>query len=429
MHILHGTWIPELNQFAVWGEDAAAEPHYLKGRRGKTAPHPFALDKETVLSHVERWTTEAAILLDELTIYLPGKGKKVQPSPQAQAAGAIPLEDDVDLLLWRVGVTLLDTLDALDFLLQMPEKGERGIRVGADLSFWQQTALLAFNCLVEGRYIPALRRDGAQYHAYWEPRPNPVLVQQMTHAMPMLCRATREDVETPPAPVSLINHFLHESLNAFMVEHNASRKAPKNPWLRALTGHDFFVKGAAKDNQRLYEVWKTWQAFGAQGGNFKICFRLSEPEPNSDNWHIDYLLQADDDPSLLVEAHEVWFARSVHLDYLEYRFHRPQEKLLAGLGLASRMFEPIERSLRQSKPTGVTLSSKEAYHFLTEALPLLETSGFGVLVPNWWGRRAPHPSQSKAQGTDQRAERHPHAQFDPALRVAAIARQRSNQPR
>ena len=112
---------------------------------------------------------------------------------------------------------------------------------------------------------------------------------------------------------------------------------------------------------------------------------------------MDYLLQANDDPSLLVEAGEVWSARG-HLDYLEYRFNRPQEKLLAGLGLASRMFEPIERSLRQPKPVGVTLSHDEGYQFLTEAVRLLESSGFAVLVPNWWGRRARIQARAKIKG-------------------------------
>ena len=398
MHILHGTWISELEHLVVWAEDVAIEPHYPKGRRGKTAPHPFALGEGAILSHVEQWTTEARAFPDTITVWLPGKGKKVQPSPQAQAAGAIPLDDEVDLLPWRVGAAFMDILDALDFLLRLPEQGERGIRLGDDLAFWQQTAFLAINCLVEGRYIPALIRDGEQYQAYWEPRPDPALIQQMARAMPMLCRAMVEDVENPPAPSALINHFLDFVIGTFIMDYYSSYRAPKNPWLRALAGHGPFVKGTAKANQQLYEVWQTWQAFGEQGGNFKICFRLREPELNSNDWQIDYLLQANDDPSLLVEAHEVWSTGSAHLDYLEYRFHRPQEKLLAGLGMASRMFEPIERSLRQSKPTGVTLSREEAYHFLTEALPLLETSGFAVLVPNWWGRRARIRAKAKIKG-------------------------------
>ncbi len=400
MHILHGTWIPELEQLAVWAEDAAAKPQYLKGRRGTTAPHPFSVHQETLLGYVEQWTTEAHPIPEVLTVWLPGKGKKVQPSPQAQASGAAPLEDEVDLLLWRVDTVLLDTLDALDFLVQLPDKGERGIRLGDDLRYWQQVALLAVNCLVEGRYIPALAREGKQYRAYWEPRPDPDLIQQVAQNMPPLCRAMAEDIEKPPVPMSLINHLLSEVIHCFIMEHYAQRTAPRSPWLRALTGHEMVIKDTPANNQRLYIAWETWQAFGGSdgGGNFRICFRLREPTSDSDDWDVDYLLQANDDPSLLVETTEVWSATSGHLKYLEYRFDRPQEKLLAGLGLASRMFEPIERSLRQAKPMGVTLSREEAFRFLTEALPLLETSGFAVLVPNWWGRRARIQAQAKIKG-------------------------------
>ncbi|MBN1286964.1 MAG: DEAD/DEAH box helicase, partial [Anaerolineae bacterium] len=105
-------------------------------------------------------------------------------------------------------------------------------------------------------------------------------------------------------------------------------------------------------------------------------------------WTLEYLLRAADDPSLLVEAETVWKAKGDRLDYLKHRFERPQERLLAALGMASRVFAPVERSLRARKPTGVTLSRDEAYTFLVEAAPVLETSGFAVLVPNWWGRRA-----------------------------------------
>lgn len=403
MHILHGTWIPDIEQFAVWAEDAAVEPQYLKGRRGISMPHPFAVHHETLLGYAEQWTTEAHPIPDVITIWLPGKGKKVQPSPQAQASGAAPLDDDTELLLWRVDTALLDTLDALDLLVQLPDKGERRMRLGDDLRFWQQVALLTLNCLVEGRYIPALAREGKQYRAYWEPRPDPDLIQQVVQNMPPLCRAIAEDIKKPPKPMSLINHFLSEVVHCFIIEHYAQRTTPKNRWLQALTGYEMVIKDTPANNQRLYDAWKTWQAFGGSAGggtgsNFRICFRLREPTSDSDEWEVDYMLQANDDPSLLVEAHQVWPAQSGHLNYLEYRFDRPQEKLLAGLGLASRMFEPIERSLRQAKPVGVTLSREEAFRFLTEALPLLETSGFTVLVPNWWGRRARIQARARIKG-------------------------------
>lgn len=125
---------------------------------------------------------------------------------------------------------------------------------------------------------------------------------------------------------------------------------------------------------------------------------MSEPQEDREEWVLDYLLQASDDPSLVVDADLVWAAKSNKLEYLERRFDNPQDKLLVGLGLASRIFEPIERSLRAARPTNVLLEREEAYQFLTDAAVLLESSGFGVLVPNWWGKRAKLRAKAKIKG-------------------------------
>ncbi len=63
---------------------------------------------------------------------------------------------------------------------------------------------------------------------------------------------------------------------------------------------------------------------------------------------------------------------------------RPQERLLAGLGAASRLFAPIERSLHTSRPELAVLAPAEAHRFLCEIAPLLESNGFGVILPEWW---------------------------------------------
>jgi SNF2 family DNA or RNA helicase len=107
----------------------------------------------------------------------------------------------------------------------------------------------------------------------------------------------------------------------------------------------------------------------------------------SDDWTLRFFLQAHDDPSLLVPASTVWRERGSTLRYLDRRFDNPQEKLLAGLGQAARLFPPLEASLRTARPEISTLDTEQAYTFLREAAPLLEQSGFGVLVPQWWKKR------------------------------------------
>jgi SNF2 family DNA or RNA helicase len=120
---------------------------------------------------------------------------------------------------------------------------------------------------------------------------------------------------------------------------------------------------------------------------FRVCLRLNVPAAPEDSWRLEYLLQARDDPSLLVEAEQVWRARGKSLQQLGRRFENPQENLLGALGYAAQLFPPLEASLHTRRPSGADLDSQQAYRFLREAAPLLEQSGFGVFVPPWWNRR------------------------------------------
>ena len=97
-----------------------------------------------------------------------------------------------------------------------------------------------------------------------------------------------------------------------------------------------------------------------------------------------FFLQAKDDRSLLVPAEEVWKTRSSTLTFLKRGFKNPQEQLLADLGKASRAFPTIDRSLQTARPVGLELDAEQAYSFLRHSAPLLEQSGFGVLLPSWW---------------------------------------------
>jgi SNF2 family DNA or RNA helicase len=403
MHILHGTWLPTHKRFALWGEDTTTEPAYRKGRRGRTAPHPFALSPDHWLRYLDQFTTDSAPDGLPVTLHLPGAGKQPQPSPEAEAAGWPPLEGDPSLLVWDLAAVTLSVTDLLDFLIQLPLPGERqaGFTLGSDLAFWQQAALLVMNGLIEQRYLPALKQQGTRYLAHWEPLPDRDLLAQLTATMPPLCRAMVDDPAQASPPRALLEDFLGTATDAFIREAYDSQTPgaawlkpiqkllPRSPWLSALTSSNPTLTGSLKEQAALFATWQRWHEGleGAGFGTFRVCFRLDEPAEDDDHWPLHYLLQAADDPSLLVEARTVWSSTGSTLTYLEHRFDQPQEKLLAALGVASRLFPPVERSLRQASPVGVSLDREEAYMFLVEAAPLLEASHFGVLVPNWWAKR------------------------------------------
>ena len=127
------------------------------------------------------------------------------------------------------------------------------------------------------------------------------------------------------------------------------------------------------------------------------------PSDLEDRWRVEILLQAKDDPSVLVAAEEVW-ARSERLSALGHMLENPQERLLGGLGHALALWPDLELALHEPAPTGVELTADQAYSFLREAVPALEQGGFGVLAPPWWRQRvrvklSANPEQEWGEGT------------------------------
>ena len=108
--------------------------------------------------------------------------------------------------------------------------------------------------------------------------------------------------------------------------------------------------------------------------------------PAPAGWSLEFLLQPVSDPSLLVPAGEVWRSGPA-LASLGTGGEDPREKLLADLGHASRLLPELDAALEEARPDALALSTEGAYRFLSEAAPVLEQAGFGVLVPPWWRSR------------------------------------------
>ncbi|MEI6180239.1 MAG: DUF3458 domain-containing protein, partial [Chloroflexales bacterium] len=181
------------------------------------------------------------------------------------------------------------------------------------------------------------------------------------------------------------------------------------PVCTALLGPDPLLALQGRPAEELFTAWQTWadQEHVAGDESFRITFRLDAPSDEQAAWALSYLLQATDDPSLLVPVAQIWRERGQLFHYLDRRFAHPQERMLRGLGFAARLCPPIERSLLAKAPDRAMLSTDEAFAFLKEAAPLLEQSGFGVLVPAWWGsggqlkaRLRASPRKTKKKGSD-----------------------------
>lgn len=335
------------------------------------------------------------------------------------------------LAAWQVTGLTLSPFHALTFLsrlssqrlIEVTEPGSllRHARLGNDLRFWSHAAKTVLEILAGQQILPSLLADGnGRFQAIWQPY---ILeaglrrrVEQLVQAMPPICRAYNLDrLDQALAPGLLTEHFIAALVDQ-AVRNTASRQsdadihssgqngsdayqsllphelsAPRQ-WLQALLSQDPQVNLAPQPAHSLFQEWVGWveqlQETGADA-LFRVAFALETPAPERpDVWVLRYFLQARSDPELMISARQVWQERSHSLRLAEMRFDQPQERLLAGLGIASRLFEPIKESLRASRPEEAHLTTAQAYQFLREIGPLLESSGFGLIRPDWWQRRS-----------------------------------------
>ncbi|MBI3989472.1 MAG: DEAD/DEAH box helicase [candidate division NC10 bacterium] len=314
--------------------------------------------------------------------------------------------------------------------------------MGADLRFWSKAAKLALELLARQRVVPSLVRvrqgKTEAYHALWEAvleeAGEKERVALLTEGMPPLCRAlvrqTKDEASQEPSARALLLSFvqaaLDESIRLWLAKGTKKHrdKEPRSQganfqfpisnlkfqslhvselWAEALGFEDPNLHAPQTELRTLYDEIRSWtaQIHGpGEAATFRTCFRLEPPPlddldgrreiqavaPRVPAWALSFFLQATDDPSLLVPAEKVWRESKRTLRFLNRRFEQPQERLLADLGKASRLFPPIEESLRAARPEGCRLTTDQAYGFLREAAWLLEESGFGLLVPPWWDR-------------------------------------------
>jgi SNF2 family DNA or RNA helicase len=391
--ILHGTWVPAKQCFFLWGE--ATESNPARGRR-KLKPHPFQLPLDTLYGLLERLLPADLVAAIDTgsyeypqTLWLPATAKTPLPSPELLATGSVtaPTEPP-ELLPWQVVGLALPITIAVDLLPALTEPRH----LGADLHAWRTATLLALELLAGQQLLPTLVRDGFQLRAVWRPQPTADTAQKvgtLARSMPPLCRAAVDELAAAPSARTLLGDFLTAVVDSTVRElaltSTLPATTPGGKWLQALLGKDSLVplKGPAAD--ALYKSWQDWSGQGQVAGDdvFRITFRLEPPDEAEQPWELTYLLQATDEPSLLVPVKDIWRERGAAFTYLDRRFEHPQERLLTGLGFAARLFPPLQNSLRQAAPDRATLDTPEAFTFLKEATPLLEQSGFGVLVPAW----------------------------------------------
>ena len=422
MQVLHAVWAND--RLNLWAESSVL-PLCATKRRGrqpkkpKPKAHPFALHGDelrgiirniyepTLLKSADHFD-ETLLKYETKTLLLPSTLKGPLPSPWLIREEDYSAEKATELVGWDIEtVTFEDCYLAFDFVLGLPERPPHGIAFSSSLRFWVEVARLSLELITRQQFVPAIKAGKRDCQAAWEvviTEEDSERVRMLADAMPASCRAFPDiEISGDFSPTDQVLSFINRTIDAFIRKSLASasllpprrgRRPRFTPlpeqWLQALsTDNPVLVARSEELNSFSHEIqaWLAQLQPAAPDAAFRTCFRLDPPSSEGENvedWTVRFLLQAKDDRSLLVPAEDVWKTRSSTLTFLKRRFENPQEQLLADLGKASLLFPAIETSLLTARPVGLELDAEQAYSFLRQSAPLLEQSGFGVLLPSWW---------------------------------------------
>ena len=408
-HVLHAHWQPPGKSalggaVLFWAEVPSEEGRVNRGNSSRE--HSFCADAGFLRSLLGRM----GVADETFTLSLPGY--KGGPLPSTEVPGRRPGRKPA-LRTWEIVGLRFTPAEAVEVLVGLMEEepAPSGIRVGDSLRYWQRAAQLVLEALAQQKLLPGLRRLDGEFYARWLPLLEGHRVERLARAMPPVCRAAAGQVLSPR---DLLESFLNEATDALVRQWSTAPESLQDPsepgsrWLKALFAEPPAISASAAQRESLQRSHSLWLRNLKLAGDehFRVAFRLSAPEEANGSWALEFALQAQDDPSLLVPAGDVWRG-NVSVRHLR----NPQEKLLTGLGYAARFFTPLQRALESAAPESVELGATEAFRFMRECAPLLEEGGFGVLVPPWWNRSgarlglrariSPAKSSSESEGVAQ----------------------------
>ena len=461
MATLHGNWIPDLQQFFLWGETwRKVEPVALDTLAGDAdkmpAPgkQPYQLDQKTLTSSFQK-SEELDLLWMQKKVGVgkkvgakaktgekatgtrgTGKGAKkpknwlsrvvvlptkfadegVLPTLSAELQ-AVSLEDteaaalaSFSLYPWQVSGSVLDAQTTARFLSALPlGHAESSAFVGSDLRYWSHLTRWCLDLLARGKFVPVVSGDRKGAIASWQllldSATDQTRLKDFCDRLPLICRsypapvgkkASALKVDLPQPNEALVRDFLATLVDAQVRSIAQSTQIPQaaplskdlplREWLEALGTPDPHFESTPAGVVRLNEAINTWtsplQNLTDTVEGFRTCFMLQPPATGTQDWTLRYGLQAIDDGDYKVDADLIWQHPTDELVHAGRSIEAPQETLLAGLGRATRLYEPIKQTLIEESPTACVLGPIEAFQFIKMSAWRLQDSGFGVILPD-----------------------------------------------
>ncbi|MBE9176354.1 DEAD/DEAH box helicase [Synechocystis salina LEGE 06155] len=447
MKILHGTWIPQLEEdfiqqgeFFLWVETTETV------KKNKISPnsHPnqlLAKELEVFLSHTLGIKSElryypVANRIVPRFFLLPSQNNL--PLPSLELARYLEQEtpETFDLQYWQVDCyTVKNPIKVSGYNYQLVNNiikllneihfitinNLAEVQLGSDLLFWYHYTQAFKQVILSDQYIPALKyrelpatkasesstttkkksakNSAATKKLNFELYPGWEIIsdrheeniQRFVEYMPLACVAGfMEPRETPEFydREGLLRHF-SECLLTEIITHTPStagfdKKIEETLLYHCVSSNQPIPNGSLE----LYQQWKTWRNRIHHTQTtipFYLCFQLCEPNKPEDNWELQFLVAPRQDPSLRVPLMDYWRMRPAQ----QKEIHKQtgdnfQQSLLLNLGYAARIYPQLWQGLDTDQPVGISMNLAGALEFLQDAAWVLESAGYRVIIPAWW---------------------------------------------
>ncbi len=182
----------------------------------------------------------------------------------------------------------------------------------------------------------------------------------------------------------VVDRRMRAQLNGMsLVVNKGGRRTVSDAWLHALTTADPHLPAtldAAKVSAFADTVAAWIRAGAASQTRTRVVLRLSEPTAEADGWRLDVLVQDTDEPSLIVDAAQLWDADSPFPA-------GAVAELLHGLGRVARLAPELSGLLDTARPSGIDLTTDAVIAFVRDRVAVLTDAGIGLNLPGWWSQR------------------------------------------
>ena len=404
MAILHGSWcMTSKGCFFLWGETWRRVPSESFSSE-QIFPYPFALNDTELLTQPLLKNMGLSNILSQQIIALPTDiSESGDLTPIYSATTNIPKSY---LYPWQITGISLNPKQAFQFLQSLPLNTviTSDSDLGEDLRFWSHIARWSLDLLARSKFLPGLIQQSDQtIISQWQPLLDSAIDQarllRFAQQMPRVCRVYQElivgdslAINLPLSAQDIIINFLSVMIDQQVrnVAKEVNKKAILSlpiwqKWLQSLGEQENTINAELIEIESLETTLKNWTAplqYSLSEPNlFSTAFHLHPPTEYNPNWQLEYCLQAIDQPEFIVNSNIVWNHPVDSFNYRGRTIKHPQETLLKGLGLASKLYPVIETSLQQARPQSCSLNPLQAYQFLKSYAWRFTDSGLGVILP------------------------------------------------